>query len=153
METLKRRLLTACMVGIGIAGLSATAAEAGGWHHGGHHGGWGHGGWGRHHRGFGFGFAPTFVFGSTEREYVREYVPAPAPAPVYQPVPVYYPAPVYQQPAAPVYQQPVSAQPASVEFDQSYCREYENTAKIDGKIVKTYGTACRQADGTWKLVN
>ncbi len=151
METLKRRLLTACMVGLGIAGLSATAAEAGGWHHGGYHGH--HGGWGHHHRGFGFGFAPTFVFGAPrEREYVREYVPAPAP--VYQPVPVYYPAaPVYQQPAAPVYQQPVSAQTNSVEFDQSYCREYENTAKIDGKIVKTYGTACRQADGTWKLVN
>lgn len=152
METLKRRLLTACIVGLSLAGLSATAAEARGRHHGGwHHGGWGHG---HHHgRGFGFGFAPTFVFGSTEREYVREYVPAPAP--VYQPVPVYYPAaPVYQQPvAAPVYQQPVSAQPESVDFDQSYCREYENTAKIDGKIVKTYGTACRQADGTWKLVN
>ncbi len=145
METLKRRLFTACIIGLSIAGVSATAAEARGWHHG----GWGHH---HHHRGFGFGFAPTFVFGNTEREYVREYVPAPAP--VYQPVPVYYPAPVYQQPAAapaPVYQQPVSAD--SVEFDQSYCREYENTAKIDGKIVKTYGTACRQADGTWKLVN
>lgn len=147
METLKRRLLTACIVGLSLAGLSATAAEA----RGRHHGGWGHG---HHHGHRGFGFAPTFVFGAPrEREYVREYVPAPAP--VYQPVPVYYPAaPVYQQPVAapaPVYQQPVSA--GSVEFDQSYCREYENTAKIDGKIVKTYGTACRQADGTWKLVN
>jgi|GEM_PF-2936961 len=152
METLKRRLLTVGIVGLSLAMLSATAAEARGRHHGGWHGH--HGGWGHHRgRGFGFGFAPTFVFGSTQREYVREYVPAPAPAPVYQPVPVYYPAaPVYQQPAAaPVYQQPVSAD--SVEFDQSYCREYENTAKIDGKIVKTYGTACRQADGTWKLVN
>lgn len=142
MKMLKHRLLAALVIGVGIAGASGSIAQAGwhGHHHNHHH----HGHW---HGGIGFGFAPTFVFG--EREVVREYVPPPAP--VYQPVPVYYPAPVYQQPAAPVYQQPASG--GDLGFDQSYCREYENSAKIDGRIVKTYGLACRQPDGTWRLVN
>lgn len=32
-----------------------------------------------------------------------------------------------------------------------YCREYTMTATIDGKQQKTYGTACRQPDGGWKV--
>lgn len=34
-----------------------------------------------------------------------------------------------------------------------YCREYTAEAEINGKIEKTYGTACRQVDGDWKLMN
>ena len=34
-----------------------------------------------------------------------------------------------------------------------YCREYQATASVGGKITKTYGTACRQPDGSWKLIN
>ncbi|HLA75211.1 MAG TPA: RT0821/Lpp0805 family surface protein [Gammaproteobacteria bacterium] len=33
------------------------------------------------------------------------------------------------------------------------CREYDTTVKIDGKNQKAHGTACRQSDGTWKIVN
>ena len=34
-----------------------------------------------------------------------------------------------------------------------YCREYQQTVTIDGKQQRSYGTACRQADGSWKIVN
>ncbi|WP_340149208.1 RT0821/Lpp0805 family surface protein [uncultured Sneathiella sp.] len=34
-----------------------------------------------------------------------------------------------------------------------YCREYTAEADIDGKIQKSYGIACRQVDGSWKLMN
>jgi surface antigen len=38
--------------------------------------------------------------------------------------------------------------------DQSgnYCREYQTTINVSGKVEKAYGTACRQPDGTWKVV-
>ncbi len=35
----------------------------------------------------------------------------------------------------------------------SYCREYQTTVIIDGKQERGYGTACRQPDGSWKIVN
>ena len=35
----------------------------------------------------------------------------------------------------------------------TYCREYQTTVKIEGKSQKAYGTACRQPDGSWKIVN
>lgn len=34
-----------------------------------------------------------------------------------------------------------------------YCREYQSTAVVGGKTQQTYGTACRQPDGSWKLVD
>lgn len=33
------------------------------------------------------------------------------------------------------------------------CREYHTTVNVGGKEEEAYGTACRQADGTWKFVN
>lgn len=33
-----------------------------------------------------------------------------------------------------------------------YCREYRTTANIAGKQQQIYGTACRQPDGSWKVV-
>ncbi len=33
-----------------------------------------------------------------------------------------------------------------------YCREYNQTIKVGGKTEQGYGTACRQPDGTWKIV-
>jgi surface antigen len=32
------------------------------------------------------------------------------------------------------------------------CREYQSTVTVSGKQEKAYGTACRQPDGTWKIV-
>jgi surface antigen len=34
-----------------------------------------------------------------------------------------------------------------------YCREYTAKAAVGGKTSNTYGTACRQPDGSWKLIN
>src|SRR5262245_59392300 len=34
-----------------------------------------------------------------------------------------------------------------------YCREYTQTVTIDGKKENSYGTACRQPDGSWRIVN
>lgn len=35
----------------------------------------------------------------------------------------------------------------------SYCREFSQTIKVGGKVEKGYGTACRQPDGSWKIIN
>ncbi len=35
----------------------------------------------------------------------------------------------------------------------AYCREYTTTSVIAGKTQSVFGTACRQPDGSWKLVN
>ena len=32
------------------------------------------------------------------------------------------------------------------------CREYQQTVTIDGKSERAHGTACRQADGTWRII-
>ncbi len=37
--------------------------------------------------------------------------------------------------------------------DGRYCREYYTTATVGGREQQIYGTACRQADGSWKLIN
>lgn len=36
--------------------------------------------------------------------------------------------------------------------DGQPCREYQTTVTIQGKTEKAFGTACRQADGSWKVV-
>jgi surface antigen len=33
-----------------------------------------------------------------------------------------------------------------------YCREFQQTVTIGGKTEDAYGTACRQPDGSWKIV-
>jgi len=33
-----------------------------------------------------------------------------------------------------------------------YCREYRQTVWIAGEQQQAYGTACRQPDGTWKII-
>jgi surface antigen len=34
-----------------------------------------------------------------------------------------------------------------------YCREFYQTVSIAGKAEEAYGVACRQADGTWRIVS
>lgn len=36
--------------------------------------------------------------------------------------------------------------------DGRYCREFQQTVTIGGKEEKAYGTACRQPDGSWQIV-
>ncbi|MBK1699071.1 RT0821/Lpp0805 family surface protein [Rhodovibrio salinarum] len=33
-----------------------------------------------------------------------------------------------------------------------YCREFQHTIYVDGEAKDAYGTACRQPDGSWKIV-
>ena len=37
--------------------------------------------------------------------------------------------------------------------DGAYCREYQTAATVGGKVQHVYGTACRQPDGAWKIVD
>lgn len=34
-----------------------------------------------------------------------------------------------------------------------YCREFQSDINVGGQREKGYGTACRQADGSWKIVS
>jgi surface antigen len=34
-----------------------------------------------------------------------------------------------------------------------YCREYQQSITVAGKSQQAYGTACRQADGSWKVIS
>jgi len=34
----------------------------------------------------------------------------------------------------------------------AYCREFQNTIIVGGRQEQAYGTACRQPDGSWKVV-
>lgn len=68
-------------------------------------------------------------------------------------------SPVYQQPLPASYQQQqVYGQPTygtSYSQPQSVdCRDYKQTIFVDNQRYETAtGTACRQADGTWKIVS
>jgi surface antigen len=35
----------------------------------------------------------------------------------------------------------------------NHCREYQQTVTIGGKTERAHGRACREPDGTWKIVN
>ena len=47
----------------------------------------------------------------------------------------------------------VTPQPSFTNTDGQYCREYQQSVTIAGKPETAYGTACRQPDGSWKIVN
>ncbi|HEC00932.1 MAG: hypothetical protein L3J50_06440 [Emcibacter sp.] len=44
-------------------------------------------------------------------------------------------------------------QPAYQDKTGAYCREYQQTITVGGKTEDAYGKACRQPDGTWKIVS
>ncbi len=80
------------------------------------------------------------------------YHPAPY---YYPPASVYYapPPPVVYVPAAPP---PLAAMPASPPYraaNGQYCREYQATVMVNGAPQPSYGTACLQPDGAWRVVN
>lgn len=37
--------------------------------------------------------------------------------------------------------------------NNTYCREYSQNIVVGGKSERAYGTACRQPDGSWQIVN
>lgn len=36
--------------------------------------------------------------------------------------------------------------------DGQYCREFQQTVSVGGQTEEAYGTACRQPDGSWRIV-
>lgn len=46
----------------------------------------------------------------------------------------------------------VTPEPAVQTDSGQYCREYQQTVTIDGRSEQAYGRACRQPDGSWKIV-
>lgn len=47
----------------------------------------------------------------------------------------------------------VTPKPAYKNQDDQYCREFTQTVTIAGKTEEAYGIACRQPDGSWRIVN
>ncbi|HYG91668.1 MAG TPA: hypothetical protein VD978_36080 [Azospirillum sp.] len=69
---------------------------------------------------------------------------APPPPVVFAPPPV-----VFAPPAG------LSATPTSPTFvgpSGAFCREFETSARVGGRIERLFGTACQQPDGTWRVV-
>ena len=84
----------------------------------------------RHHRHRGSGVSGLFVWNLTPPP-PRRVVVVPPPVIVHQPPP----AVVYAPPP------------------QAYCREYTSSAMVNGRPVETWGTACLQPDGRWRIVS
>jgi hypothetical protein len=90
-----------------------------------------------------------------ERREPKVVYTAPPPPAYYAPAPGYYYAPPPPpQPAYAYYPpQPAYAAPAPAPtYSTANCREYSGTIMIDGQEQRSYGTACLQPDGTWRIV-
>ncbi len=46
----------------------------------------------------------------------------------------------------------ITPKPAYQTSAGQYCREFQQTVTVGGKSEQAYGTACRQPDGSWKIV-
>lgn len=46
----------------------------------------------------------------------------------------------------------ITPQPAFQTATGQYCREFQQTITVGGKTEEAYGTACRQPDGNWEIV-
>lgn len=96
------------------------------------------------HRGYGYPYGYRYGYGHSYGY--------PSYRPSYTYVRPYYADQEYARsrsappPAAPA----AAAQPP---FDTSFCREYTRQIVIDGEEQTAYGTACRQSDGTWRILN
>jgi len=67
-------------------------------------------------------------------------------APVGQPI-------VWNNPANGHHGQVVTVRDGTDQRTGAYCREFQETVTIGGRQEQAYGTACRQPDGTWRVVN
>jgi hypothetical protein len=107
--------------------------------------------------------ADSFSFGYSSGHYPRHFHHHPhyrSRVIFYAPPPVYYPPPsrvVYAPPPPVVYAPaPIDAVPASAPYrtsDGRYCREYQAQVVVGGVPQPSYGTACQQPDGSWRVVN
>jgi hypothetical protein len=107
--------------------------------------------------GVGFGFPIGFP-----GYYYPPYPPLPPfyPPSAYYPPPGPYPppapsAPSGYTPSAAPQTPPITYTPRRPWTDASgrQCREYQTTRDVQGRSTKVYGTACRDPDGQWRIVN
>jgi len=47
----------------------------------------------------------------------------------------------------------ITPRPAYQTSSGEYCREYQQQITVGGRTETAYGTACRQPDGSWRIVN
>jgi hypothetical protein len=74
----------------------------------------------------------------------RTFVSVGVGLPLFGPPPVVYaPPPVVYAPAPAAYAPAPAAQ---------NCRQYQTTIQVNGQPQQSYGTACQQPDGTWRIV-
>jgi hypothetical protein len=101
---------------------------------------------------FGFGWG----WGGPCCGYPYPYAPYPYPPAYYPPPPApYYPPVAYAPPAAPAAPAAAAAQPAAITYTTKpafknaagqSCREFKTASN-------TFGTACQDASGTWRVQN
>ena len=100
----------------------------------------------RHNHGYRHHYGPRYHYGYHDAPPVYYapprvvYVPAPPPSVVYVPAPEPALAAV---PTSPVYRA----------ANGQHCREYQSTLSVGGMPQPSYGTACLQPDGSWRVVN
>ena len=71
-----------------------------------------------------------------------------------EPAPVIYNtyyAPNYVAPPSPPPTYVIEEAPPAVE-PEMYCREFSQEIRIDGRLQESYGTACLQPDGSWRIM-
>ena len=105
--------------------------------------------------GVGIGF-PAYPCCGYYTYYRPYYYP---PAYYYPPPAYYYPPPAYYAPAG-AYPPPspmtmLGSPPDSPGWQpgQTYCREWQGKAQVNGQTQDVHGTVCRQPDGTWRFQN
>jgi hypothetical protein len=114
--------------------------------------------------GFGFGFPIGFP-GYYYPPYPYPYYPPPPPPYYYPPAPGYSPPASYQPsgyppsagygPSGSSAAPPITytPRPGWTNAQGQYCREYKSTQSTGRSATERYGTACRDADGQWRIVN
>ncbi len=80
-----------------------------------------------------------------DREHAREADFQVQTAPVGQPV-------TWRNPDSGNYGSVVATREGVNNVTGEYCREYQKTVTVGGKTERAYGTACRQPDGSWKIL-
>jgi hypothetical protein len=131
-------------LGVALAALLAlpAAADGGrghGWKHRGHHHGHHHGYYGhrqhRHGGGVYFSFrpAPRYIYPEERQVVVIE-----------RPVVVERPIVVQAPPG-------VALGREIADGSGRYCREYQTSGRIAGRLEQLWGVACLQPDGSWEL--
>ena len=139
-----KAFLIAAAMAFSIAIFAANDARAGVSLQFGYGGYYGHGHHGYAYRHYGYRHYGYRRYGYPRYGY-RQYRYLHYGYPTYE-----YVAPAYSPPpaaAAQVQQAPTPSPP------EPYCREYTREIVIDGETQSAYGTACMQADGSWRLIN